>query len=445
MEEETTYPNPSPAEPGTAEPTPPQDDTAEATPSNGVANSETQVAPASSDSSEATATHQVNQVLLTSEQVRLENGTLGSAQRSYILDSAVASDFQGMVARNQFERELWKQIPLPTRGEAYGTTRDLFALVRETIAEQTRLAEKDSALLAYWVFSSWLQDFLPVAPGISISGWTHAANLVLRTLGAICCHPILLVGLTNAALNNIDWKLKPTLIISEPDLSKRTAVFLSSSTCRGYLVPRKINRCPGYACDFYGAKAIYVGEDPSMNSMLQNFMHINASPTPGVESQPVMPMSHDMIQRVQNQLFLYRLTNLPAVVKSDFCASGLSAELNAIATALGKCIVDAPELQVELVSLLTPYSEQQLAERRDSLVMIAVGAALSLCHQGRIQVLGQRCRIGGQPHAEEPRRQVAPARRKDGPPAEEGWPAHRAAGLRRQRTPDGQCDTGHSP
>jgi hypothetical protein len=90
---------------------------------------------------------------------------------------------------------------------------------------------------------------------------------------------------------------------------------------------------------------------------------------------------------MQNELFRYRLTNLPEVVKSDFCASGLSAEANAIATALGKSIVDAPEIRGEIVSLLEPHSEQQMAERRDSLLMLAVGAALSLCHQGKTQTL----------------------------------------------------------
>jgi len=65
----------------------------------------------------------------------------------------------------------------------------------------------------------------------------------------------------------------------------------------------------------------------------------------------------------------------------------LSPEANAIAYALGKCIVDAPGLQAELVSLLKPYSEQQIAERLDDLGTLAVGAALSLCHQGKTQIL----------------------------------------------------------
>ena len=350
------------------------------------AGAEGQFARAVSDRPEATATRQGVQVQFTEELLRLENDTLGSARRKYTLDSAVASEFKGMVARTQFGRELWKPIPLPTCGEEYGSTRALFDLVRETIAAQTHLAEKDSALLAYGSSRAGSRIF-SVAPGISISGWADEANLVLRTLRAICRHPILLAGLTNATLANIDWKLKPTLIISDPGLSKQMAVFLSSSTCRGYLVPRKKNGYPGDACDFFGSKAIFVGEEPSMKPMLQNFLHINASPTPRLELQHALPMSDEMIQRMQNQLLHYRMTNLPMVVRSDFCASGLSAETNAIATALGKCIVDAPEIQGEIVSLLESDSEQQMAERRDSLVMVAVGAALSICHQGKIEIL----------------------------------------------------------
>jgi hypothetical protein len=65
----------------------------------------------------------------------------------------------------------------------------------------------------------------------------------------------------------------------------------------------------------------------------------------------------------------------------------LSSGVTSIANALGRCIVDAPDLQAELVTLLTPYSQQQFAERVDDLGTLAVGAALSLCHQGKTQVL----------------------------------------------------------
>ena len=73
--------------------------------------------------------------------------------------------------------------------------------------------------------------------------------------------------------------------------------------------------------------------------------------------------------------------------KLELSAAGFSPDFNAIASALGECTVNAPDLQNELVSLLTPYSDQQIAERLDDLGTLAVGAALALCHQGKDQIL----------------------------------------------------------
>jgi len=166
------------------------------------------------------------------------------------------------------------------------------------------------------------------------------------------------------------------------------ATLMGSSTGRGYLACIKTDGCPtSPPPDYFCPKAIFVGEDLLAKSVLQNYLHISASRAPEVESQHAAPLSAETRQSIQNQLLGYRLENLPAVVQSDFTVSGLTSELNAIGTALGRCIVDAPDLRAQLVSLLGPYSEHQLAERRDSLGMLAVGAALSLCHQGKVQFL----------------------------------------------------------
>ena len=98
-------------------------------------------------------------------------------------------------------------------------------------------------------------------------------------------------------------------------------------------------------------------------------------------------MTEEMTQKMQNQLLRYRSEHLPGVSKLELCAANLSPDFNAIASALCECIVDAPDLQNNLVSLLTPYSEQQLAERLDELGTLAVGTALALCHQGKNQIL----------------------------------------------------------
>ena len=99
------------------------------------------------------------------------------------------------------------------------------------------------------------------------------------------------------------------------------------------------------------------------------------------------PVGRIEAARCGTQLLAYRLRSMPAVIASEFeNVVGLSPEANAIAATLGKCVVDAPLLQAEIVSLLTPFSDHQLAERTDDLGTLAVGAALALCHQGKDQV-----------------------------------------------------------
>lgn len=210
---------------------------------------------------------------------------------------------------------------------------------------------------------------------------------MLRTLQSLCYHPVLLVGMTSATLDNIRWKLNPTLLIVEPALSARMAVLLGCSTGRGYLACIKADGGQSVPPpDYFGPKAIYLGEDLPTNSALQHYLRINASSVPRVESQRAVPLSEEMKQRFQNQLLDYRFQSLLAVFASDFNVSGLSPEVNAIAAALGRCIVDEPQLQAELVSLLTPFSDHQLAERLDDFGTLTIGAALTLCHQGKDQI-----------------------------------------------------------
>lgn len=116
-------------------------------------------------------------------------------------------------------------------------------------------------------------------------------------------------------------------------------------------------------------------------------MRINTSTVPRVESQRAAPLSEEFKQKMQNQLLAYRLQSMPAVIASKFNVVGLSPEANAIAAALGRCVVGAPQLQAEIVSLLTPFSDLQFAEHLDDLGMLTIGTALTLCHQGKNQVL----------------------------------------------------------
>ena len=387
MQETPADHNPTPQNSGMPEPAPQPDDTAEATTSMAETGATGQVPKESPADTEATATPQVTEVLSPSEWRRFKIGGLGLDNFPLRIRSEDLMSFQEMNARNKFTRDAWDRIPFPTRLERIGNTGKLFAKIRGTIASQTQLSDSDCALPTFWVFSNWLRDYLPLAPGLVITGSAHDGDRVLRALNALSYHPVLLAGLNRATLNQIDWQRTPTLLISEPSLSREMAGFLGSSTCRGYLALRKEAGCLNYPYDFYGSKAIYVGEALPGKSVLPYYLHLNASPAPGAESNPALPLSQETIQSCQNQLLYYRLDSMAEVAASDFCVSGLTSEVNAIATALGRSVADAPDLQSLLLSLLQPVSQQQIEERLDDLDALAIDAALSLAHQGKEQIL----------------------------------------------------------
>jgi hypothetical protein len=88
----------------------------------------------------------------------------------------------------------------------------------------------------------------------------------------------------------------------------------------------------------------------------------------------------DETQSIQNQLLGYRSDHLPELSKLELSARGLSSDFNAIASALGECVVGALDLHDYSVSLLRPYSEQQIAEPLGNLGTMAICAAVVPCH-----------------------------------------------------------------
>jgi len=63
--------------------------------------------------------------------------------------------------------------------------------------------------------------------------------------------------------------------------------------------------------------------------------------------------------------------------------SGLSSEAAAIATALGRCIVDAPELLEKLVALLKIQDQQRRSEMSNTPKAIVLEATRALSRDGR--------------------------------------------------------------
>jgi hypothetical protein len=189
-----------------------------------------------------------------------------------------------------------------------------------------------------------------------------------------------MAGVNSTSLKGIDWAHSPTLLLAEPNLSKRTTALLECSTSPGYLV----GRAREYK-DYFCPKAIYVGEDLPIRPIPLG-IHINAVAMSKINPVYGRNLSDSITLSFQNRLIDYRAKNSVRVHNSDFDASGLPSDTRAIANALGACIVDAPGLQAELVSLLAPREQQQLGDRSNNLEALTVEAALRLCHQGKLQI-----------------------------------------------------------
>ena len=291
------------------------------------------------------------------------------------------SSLEGILERGKALCSPTRGIPLPVRNEPCGTTSELFTQVRKAILEQTSLSNQVSALLTYWCLSTWFTNSLEIAPCLVITGSSFEGDVVLRTLKTFCRFAFLMAGVTSADLKKINWIARPTLLLFDPNLTKQMAALLACSTSPGYMV----NTTKGYL-DYFGPKAIYLGENLPTHPIPPSSIHVNATAMSKVGQGYGRPLSDSIVQSFQNRLFDYRLKNMVRVNDSEFDASDLPPDTRAVANALGACIVDAPELQEELVSLLTPRAQQQLGERSSSLEALAAEATLRLCHQGKQQI-----------------------------------------------------------
>jgi hypothetical protein len=264
------------------------------------------------------------------------------------------------------------EAPLPP--PRFATAIELFTWIKQTLLVQAHLPEDAAELVAIWTLSTWFQEALAVFPCLVITGPAHDAGCVLHVLENFCQHAALLAGFGRSHLDVL--RCCRTNLISEPNLDKRTANLLSSLTDRKFLVVAGSS----LAC-YSKSTAIYAGENPETHK-IQNSIHIHIAPT-NAEPSASTQWLHKMIERLPVHLDRYRDKNLRHVRHCTWAPSGLSSETAVIATALGGCIVDAPELRQKLVALLKTQDKQRLSEMSNTTEAIVVEATRALSRDGR--------------------------------------------------------------
>lgn len=273
-------------------------------------------------------------------------------------------------------------IPLPhQKAQAYGSSGELFQAVNLLFKEHAPCSEPATRLLTYWVLASWFTDCFALAPCLVITGPPLAADLLLLLLSYVCRFPLLLAGIGPGAFGSLPMEFTPTLLIREPELSKRMASLLRASTQRSYLTVGS-----GGVRDLYCAKAVYVGGHGEVEMLGPHTIHLELTLNPDSAHRSRRLPSWQQVLTLQDRLFNYRMACSARVVNSDFDVA-FAPDTRAVARVLGACILDDPKLRAELVPLLAPHHERRV-RRRNDLEAIVLKALLLHCHeeQGKIFV-----------------------------------------------------------
>jgi hypothetical protein len=240
---------------------------------------------------------------------------------------------------------------------------------------QTHLSEIDAERISSWVISTWFQDALTIRPCLVITGPVHDAMVLLRILNRLCRMPVLVAEFRKGDLSAVDRGCH-TALISEPNLNNRSAALLGNLTNPGFRVV-----AAGRTVDYSMSRAIYADENPTTHK-IQNSICIHITATNA--AQPSRPeWLQQMTERLPVHLEQYRERNLDHVRRWTIVLTSVSSATAAIAAALGRCIVGAPELREKVVALLKPQDQLRLFEMSDTPEAVVVAATLALSRDGR--------------------------------------------------------------
>jgi hypothetical protein len=261
----------------------------------------------------------------------------------------------------------------------YTSTDLLFTQVSNLFRTHCGLSTATSNLATFFVLATYFADCFQTAPFLVLVGSENAeATRVLRLLGCLCYHSLLLGDVGPAGLFSIPGGLAVTLLIGQRDLSAATKRFLSVSNFRDFgFLKRGELRIP------YNAKAVYVEQCAAGDDFIDGAVRMCITPSRGMLTPITVQKGDEIAAEFQPRLLAYRLENYDRVINSAFRVTGLTRHTREMAYILGSCVVASPQLQADIVSLLAPQDEVASVIHTFQPASVVVEALLALCHEDR--------------------------------------------------------------
>lgn len=269
-----------------------------------------------------------------------------------------------------------RAIRFPSRADSFGSSRQLLDDICGVIKRFTNLADDHVLLAAHAVRASWLLEATDFPVTLAICGPpSPLGQRLFRVLSCLFRRALLLGEINLASLCSLPMEFSPSLFIERYDHSPQLQKVIRATRASGY-IPAKgrlvRTRCSTVICS----------EEP-LSIVIPD---CNAIEIPVTDTRVSLPLLNEDAQRqvaeeFQPKLLMYRLTNHKQVMDSTFTPALSNSSVNELARCLGRCIVDDPERQADIIRLLSERDKEVEEERSWDRRVTVLEALLSLCHQ----------------------------------------------------------------
>ncbi len=267
----------------------------------------------------------------------------------------------------------WLQLPSKTK--EFGSTRKLFGEISGLIS-RTQVDDGIAKALSFFVFATWLDDYLPAAPFLWIvAPPTTEVGPLLQVIHLLCRRSLVLSDTSAARFRFLPVDLRPTLIVEVYQQSRQVLNLLRASKRHSALIAAN-----GKAVDTFGARIVFARE-PVHDPASAGFpLELVLPPT----RQYVPPMSSSEAERIaaekQAKLLRYRILNWAKVRTPAFDLNQFTVPMRETAHCLAASIVDDDQLQSQIVPLLKPLDTEIRVDRTSLLPALALEVILARCH-----------------------------------------------------------------
>jgi thiol-disulfide isomerase/thioredoxin len=267
---------------------------------------------------------------------------------------------------------LVQAVRFPPRSAAFGSPAKLFSEMNEFLSDYASPGAEVVDVLIAFGLASWFVDCFQVAPVLYLIGPENEVNVVLRLLGCLCFHPVLLGDLDLAALTTLPSQLHATLLINQPDLDRRVRRILLASNSRYFCLAR--GKRP---MNVYGAKAL------ASDSWSNDHPGLRVSLSPS--QRPLPPLTDIQEQaiaaRFQSKLLRYRMVYHPQVREKEIDAGGFFPGMRDEVRTWLAPICNCSDLQKRVAHWLSERSEDLAGARLCDPKCVVAEAALMFCHR----------------------------------------------------------------